>query len=41
MVVGQPDEPTAIAFTQIARTVAERLERFEGLKAPPKILIER
>jgi ATP-binding protein involved in chromosome partitioning len=35
-----PDSPTAQALIRIARDVAERLERDEGQKPPPRILIE-
>jgi ATP-binding protein involved in chromosome partitioning len=41
MVIGQPGATTSLALAGIAQSVAERLERGEGLKPAPKILIER
>ena len=40
LVAVDPNSPTALALARIAQSVAERLERGEGLKPAPKIVIE-
>ncbi len=40
LVVGAPQSATARALVEVARLVADALERGEGLKPAPKIIIE-